>query len=83
MVPCQCEMGGEDPLYVADDITDIKAVAAGTADGAFYNNGQSCGAVERIYVHEKIYDEYLNEFVKEVKSWKIPNFASCIRSEAE
>jgi len=71
MVPCQCEMGGKDPLYVADDIKDIKAVAASTADGAFYNNGQSCCAVERIYVHEKIYDQYINEFIKEVKSWKI------------
>lgn len=70
MVPCQCELGGKDPLYVADDISDIKSVAAGTADGAFYNNGQSCCAVERIYVHEKIYDQYVDEFVKEVKSWK-------------
>jgi len=71
MVPCQCELGGKDPLYVADDIKDIKSVAAGTADGAFYNNGQSCCAVERIYVHEKVYDNYVDEFVKEVKSWKI------------
>ena len=29
MVPCQCELGGKDPLYVADDVEDIKAVAAG------------------------------------------------------
>jgi acyl-CoA reductase-like NAD-dependent aldehyde dehydrogenase/gamma-glutamyl-gamma-aminobutyrate hydrolase PuuD len=71
MVPCQCELGGKDPLYVADDIKDIKAVAAGTADGAFYNNGQSCCSVERIYVHEKVYDQYLDEFIKEVRSWKI------------
>lgn len=71
MVPCQLELGGKDPLYVADDIADVKAVVAGTADGAFYNNGQSCCAVERIYVHEEIYDEYVSEFVKEVKSWKI------------
>jgi len=70
MVPCQCELGGKDPLYVADDIKDIKAVAAGTADGAFYNNGQSCCAVERIYVHQKVYDKYVDEFIKEVKSWK-------------
>ena len=70
MVPCQCELGGKDPLYVADDVADIKAVAAGTADGAFYNNGQSCCSVERIYVHEKIYDQYVDEFLKEVKSWK-------------
>lgn len=70
MVPCQCELGGKDPLYVADDVADVKAVAAGTADGAFYNNGQSCCAVERIYVHERIYEQYVDEFVKEVKTWK-------------
>jgi acyl-CoA reductase-like NAD-dependent aldehyde dehydrogenase len=71
MVPCQLELGGKDPLYVADDVADIKAVAASTADGAFYNNGQSCCAVERIYVHEKIYDEYVDAFVTELRSWKI------------
>ena len=71
MVPCQCELGGKDPLYVADDVIDVKEVAAGTADGAFYNNGQSCCAVERIYVHENIYDEYIAAFVDEVSSWKI------------
>ena len=71
MVVCQCELGGKDPLYVADDIVDIDGVAAGTADGAFYNNGQSCCSVERIYVHEKIYDRYVDAFEKEVKSWKI------------
>ncbi len=71
MVTCQCELGGKDPLYVADDIKDVKAIAAATADGAFYNNGQSCCSVERIYVHEKIYDGYVDEFVKEVQSWKI------------
>ena len=70
MVPCQCEMGGKDPLYVTDEIADIRNVAAATADGAFYNNGQSCCAVERIYVHERVYDQYINEFVNEVKSWK-------------
>lgn len=71
MVPCQCELGGKDPLYVAEDINDIRAVALATADGAFYNNGQSCCSVERIYVHEKVYDRFVEEFVNEVKSWKI------------
>lgn len=69
MVPCQCELGGKDPLYVTDDIADVKAVAAATADGAFYNNGQSCCAVERIYVHEKVYEQYVDHFVKEVKGY--------------
>lgn len=71
MVPCQCELGGKDPLYVADDVANIQAVAAATADGAFYNNGQSCCAVERIYVHESIYDRYVEAFVSEVVSWKM------------
>ena len=71
MVPCQCELGGKDPLYVTDDIADIKTVAAATADGAFYNNGQSCCSVERIYVHEKNYDRFVEEFVNEVKSYKV------------
>jgi acyl-CoA reductase-like NAD-dependent aldehyde dehydrogenase len=71
MVPCQCELGGKDPLYVADDVQDLKAVAAAVADGAFYNNGQSCCAVERLYVHQSIYNEFLEAFRKEVQSYKI------------
>ncbi len=71
MVHCQLELGGKDPLYVADDIEDLKSVVAGTADGAFYNNGQSCCSVERIYVHEKIYDQYVDAFIKEVSGYKI------------
>jgi len=71
MVPCQLEMGGKDPLYVANDVVDIQQVAEATADGAFYNNGQSCCSVERIYVQEEVYDAYLRSFVDTVKSWKI------------
>jgi len=71
MVPCQLELGGKDPLYITDDVTDVKSIAAGTADGAFYNNGQSCCSVERIYVHEKVYDQYVDEFVKEVNTYKL------------
>jgi acyl-CoA reductase-like NAD-dependent aldehyde dehydrogenase len=70
MVLCQLELGGKDPLYIAEDVTDVASAAIGTADGAFYNNGQSCCSVERIYVHEKNYENYLNNFVTEVKSWK-------------
>lgn len=73
MVPCQCELGGKDPLYVADDVLDIPAVASATADGAFYNNGQSCCAVERIYAHERVYEKYVSAFVDEVRQWKVGN----------
>lgn len=73
MVPCQLELGGKDPVYITNDIQDIASVAASTADGAFYNNGQSCCSVERIYVHKDVYDTYINEFIKEVKSYKLGN----------
>ena len=71
MVPCQLELGGKDPLYVPDDNADIKKVAQAAADGAFYNNGQSCCAVERIYVHQNLYDPFVEEFVNEVKRFKM------------
>ena len=67
LVPVQLELGGKDPLYVADDV-DVAHAAANAAEGAFYNNGQSCCAVERIYVHEKVYDEFVKHFVMEVNT---------------
>ncbi len=71
LVPVQLELGGKDPLYVMDDVSDINQAAINAAEGAFYNNGQSCCAVERIYVSEPIYDQFVEAFVKEVKSYKI------------
>jgi acyl-CoA reductase-like NAD-dependent aldehyde dehydrogenase len=64
----QLELGGKDPVYVADDV-DVAAAAEGLADGAFYNNGQSCCSVERIYVHEAIADEFVGRFVATVESF--------------
>jgi acyl-CoA reductase-like NAD-dependent aldehyde dehydrogenase len=71
MVPCILELGGKDPVYVADDVVDVAGAAAGIADGAFYNNGQSCCSVERIYVQSGIYDAFVEAFVAEVHSWKM------------
>ena len=71
MVPCMLELGGKDPVYVADDVVDVAGAAAGIADGAFYNNGQSCCSVERIYVQSAIYDAFVEAFVAEVNSWKM------------
>jgi acyl-CoA reductase-like NAD-dependent aldehyde dehydrogenase len=70
MIKIQLELGGKDPVYVCDDV-DIKAAAASLADGAFYNTGQSCCSVERIYVHERIHDAFVEAFVAEVKGYKI------------
>jgi acyl-CoA reductase-like NAD-dependent aldehyde dehydrogenase len=52
------ELGGKDPAYVAED-TDLDAAVAGIVDGACYDAGQSCCAVERVYVHRKHYGAFL------------------------
>jgi len=70
MIKVQLELGGKDPVYVCDDV-DAKSAAAAVADGAFYNTGQSCCSVERIYVHEAIHDAFVDAFVAEVKSYRI------------
>lgn len=70
LVPVGLELGGKDPMYVCEDV-DVKAAAASGVEGAFYNAGQSCCAVERIYVHEKIYDQYIEEFLKEAKAMNV------------
>ncbi len=70
MIKVQLELGGKDPVYVCEDV-DVKAAAAGVADGAFYNTGQSCCSVERIYVHEAIHDAFVAAFVQEVKGYRM------------
>jgi acyl-CoA reductase-like NAD-dependent aldehyde dehydrogenase len=72
MIKVQLELGGKDPVYVCDDV-DAKTAAAGIADGAFYNTGQSCCSVERIYVHESIHDAFVEAFVAEVEGYRIGN----------
>jgi len=71
LVPCQLELGGKDPLYVMDDITDIDKVAGAALEGVVYNNGQSCCAVERIYVHENIYDQFVKSYSEQAKKLNI------------
>jgi acyl-CoA reductase-like NAD-dependent aldehyde dehydrogenase len=71
MIKVQLELGGKDPTYVADDVADVKSAAEGLADGAFYNNGQSCCSVERIYVHQKVYEPFVQHFIETVKGFKM------------
>lgn len=52
------ELGGNDPAYAAADC-DLEKTVENIVDGAIYNAGQSCCAVERVYVHESIYDRFL------------------------
>jgi acyl-CoA reductase-like NAD-dependent aldehyde dehydrogenase len=71
MVPLQLELGGKDPLYVMDDVEDVAKVAEAALEGVVYNNGQSCCAVERIYVHEKVYDQFVESYVEQARRMKI------------
>jgi acyl-CoA reductase-like NAD-dependent aldehyde dehydrogenase len=52
------ELGGNDPAYVAAD-ADLKNTVENVVDGAIYNAGQSCCAVERVYVHASVYDAFV------------------------
>ena len=70
LVKLQLELGGKDPTYVCED-ANAQNAAASLADGAMYNTGQSCCSVERIYVHEKIYDAFVMAFVDTVKTFKV------------
>jgi acyl-CoA reductase-like NAD-dependent aldehyde dehydrogenase len=70
LVKVQLELGGKDPTYVTDDV-DVRAAAESLADGAFYNTGQSCCSVERIYVHERVAPAFLEAFVETVRGFVV------------
>ena len=70
LVRVQLELGGKDGAYVADDV-DIESAALGVAEGAFYNAGQSCSALERVYVHEAIYNRFVDAFVEAVAAYRV------------
>ncbi len=56
------ELGGKDPAYVRPDV-DMSHAVENLVDGAFFNSGQSCCGIERIYVHRKVWDDFLDGFV--------------------
>ncbi|KAI0363686.1 NAD-aldehyde dehydrogenase [Pilatotrama ljubarskyi] len=64
------ELGGKDPAYVRAD-ANLDYTVPELVDGAMFNSGQSCCAVERIYVHESIYDEFVSRYVELTKKYKL------------
>jgi acyl-CoA reductase-like NAD-dependent aldehyde dehydrogenase len=70
LVKLQLELGGKDPTYVCDD-ANVLTAAESLADGAMYNTGQSCCSVERIYVHERIHDAFVDAFVNTVRGFRM------------
>jgi acyl-CoA reductase-like NAD-dependent aldehyde dehydrogenase len=64
------ELGGKDPAYVRPD-ANLKHAIENLADGAFFNSGQSCCAIERIYVHEDLYDRFVGSLVEFAKGYRL------------
>ncbi|MDH3226061.1 MAG: aldehyde dehydrogenase family protein [Thermoleophilia bacterium] len=66
------ELGGKDPAYVRAD-ADLAAASEGIVDGAFFNSGQSCCGIERVYVHTDVYQEFLERSVSRVRRYRLGN----------
>jgi acyl-CoA reductase-like NAD-dependent aldehyde dehydrogenase len=66
------ELGGKDPAYVRAD-AKLDYAVENLVDGSFFNSGQSCCGVERIYVHKDVYDKFVDGFVATAKGWTLGN----------
>ncbi|HWD12070.1 aldehyde dehydrogenase family protein [Pseudochrobactrum sp. sp1633] len=66
------ELGGKDPAYVLPDVNVDHAVA-NLVDGAFFNSGQCCCGIERIYVHEAVYDKFVDGFAELTSQYVVGN----------
>jgi acyl-CoA reductase-like NAD-dependent aldehyde dehydrogenase len=71
-ISANLELGGKDPAYVRAD-APLEATIDNLVDGAYFNAGQSCCAVERIYVHRDIYREFVNGFVALTRQYRLGN----------
>ena len=66
------ELGGKDPAYVRPD-APMRATIENLVDGAMFNSGQSCCAVERVYVHHDVFDQFVEGFVELTRQYKLGN----------
>jgi acyl-CoA reductase-like NAD-dependent aldehyde dehydrogenase len=66
------ELGGKDPAYVRPD-ANLKHAVENLVDGAFFNSGQSCCSIERIYVHKKVWTDFIDGFVDLTKTYVLGN----------
>ena len=69
------ELGGKDPAYVRHD-ANLDHAVENLVDGAFFNSGQSCCGIERIYVHASLYDRFVEGFVALTKSYRLGDRSS-------
>ena len=71
-MPVSTELGGKDPGYVRED-ADLDAAVDTLLDGAMFNSGQCCCGIERIYVHESLYDQFVEKAVAWVNAQTLGN----------
>jgi len=64
LIPVELELGGKDPMIVFEDV-DLPRAVAGAVWGAFTNTGQSCTSVEKLFVHQSIYDRFMDALAQE------------------
>lgn len=64
------ELGGKDPAYVRAD-ADLEQAAASIVDGAYFNSGQSCCGIERVYVHQSVHDEFVERAASLVQQYRL------------
>lgn len=70
LTPVLLELGGKDPMIVADD-ADVAKAAEACVYGALTNAGQACISVERVYVASAVHDQFVDEVVKQVRALKV------------
>ncbi|KUH98124.1 aldehyde dehydrogenase family protein [Mycobacterium sp. IS-3022] len=70
LTPVSLELGGKDPMIVLED-ADIDLAAHAAVWGAFFNAGQTCVSVERVYVLESVYDRFVAAVVRDVEKLKM------------
>ena len=66
------ELGGKDPSYIRADV-DLDYAIAENVDGSFFNSGQSCCAIERIYVHESVFETFVEGFANAARQYVLGN----------
>ena len=71
-IAANLELGGKDPAYVRPD-ADLGHAIETLVDGAFFNSGQSCCGIERIYVHVDVYDDFIDGFVDLTNGYRLGN----------
>jgi len=66
------ELGGKDPAWVRHD-ADLEHAVAELVEGAFFNSGQSCCGIERIYVHAAVYDDFVEAYLARLLRYRLGN----------